>query len=124
MADLFKEIIPSLLTTKNHCLEEEKDYVSFVINKAISQHDDGIFYAAEMNRMPSELPRRAQYEFYYHSLRAKRRPFIKWAKPIKEDDLAIVKQYYGYNDTKARDALRILNTSQLDMIRKILTIGA
>lgn len=122
MSDLFKDILPSLQLTKKYCLDNEKDYNPFMVNKSISYHDDGIFYAAEMNRYP-DLPRKSQYDFYFHVLKAKRRPFIKWAKPIKLDDIELVKQYFSYNDAKARDALKILNTGQLEMIRKALTIG-
>lgn len=122
MAELFKDILPSLQLTKKYCLEDEKDYVPFVVNKFISLHDDGLFFAAEMNQYP-DLPKRAQYDFYFHALKAKRRPFVKRDKPVKEDDVELVKQYFGYNDAKARDALRILNTNQLEMIRKVLTVG-
>lgn len=122
MSDLFKDILPSLQLTKKYCLEDEKDYVPFMVNKFISLHDDGLFFAAEMNQYP-DLPRKAQYDFYFHTLKTKRRPFVKRDKPVKEDDVELVKQYFGYNDSKARDALRILNTNQLEMIRKVLTVG-
>lgn len=122
MSDLFKDILPSIQLTKKHCLEDEKDYNPYMVNKFVSLHDDGLFYAAEMNRY-TQLPKMAQYTFYLHSLKARRRPFVKMAKPLKEDDVELVKQYFGYNDVKARDALRILNTNQLDMIRKVLTVG-
>lgn len=122
MSDLFKDIIPSLQFTKKHCLEEEKDYNSFMVNKAMSYHDDSLFYAAEMNMMP-HLPRMAQYDFYFHALKAKKRYFVKWAKPIKEDDIEIIKQYFNYNDRKAMDILNIITADQLVMIRKALTIG-
>lgn len=122
MSDLFKDILPSLQLTKKYCLEEEKDYNPFMVNKSISYHDDGLFYAAEMNRYP-DLPRRSQYDFYFHALKAKRRPFVKWAKPISLEDVDLVKQYFGYNDAKARDSLNILSKDQLVMIRKALTVG-
>jgi len=122
MADLFKQIIPSLLSTKKDCLEDEKDYVPFVVNKAISQYVDGIFYANEMNRYP-ELPKRAQYDFYFHSLAAKKRPFVKWSKPEKEQNIELIKQYFNYSDKKAREVLNIISQDQLVMIRNVLTVG-
>jgi len=45
---------------------------------------------------------------------------VKWNKNAKEEDVELVKRYFNYNETKARDALKILNNNQLDMIRKIL----
>jgi hypothetical protein len=119
MADLFKDIIPSLLLTKKYCLEDEKDYNAYVVNKVVSNHQDGIFLAVEMNKYP-DLPKKAQYDFYFNGLVSKRRPYVKWNKNAKEADVELVKKYFNYNETKARDALKILNTNQLDMIRKIL----
>lgn len=122
MAELFKDILPSLQLTKKYCLEDEKDYVPFIVNKFISLHDDGLFFAAEMNQYP-DLPKRAQYDFYFHALKAKRRPFVKREKPVEEEDVELVKKYFGYNDTKARESLNILSKDQLVMIRKALTVG-
>lgn len=122
MAELFKDILPSLQLTKKHCLEDEKDYNAYMVNKFISLHDDGLFYAAEMNRYP-DLPKRAQYTFYLHALKSRRRPFVKMAKPVKLEDVELVRQYFGYNDTKARESLNILTKDQLVMIRKALTVG-
>lgn len=122
MSDLFKDILPSIQLTKKHVLEDEKDYNPYMVNKFISLHDDGLFYAAEMNRYP-QLSKMAQYTFYLHALKSRRRPFVKMAKPVKQEDVELVKQYFGYNEIKARDVLGILNTNQLEMIRKSLTIG-
>ena len=37
---------------------------------------------------------------------------------MSEDDLELVKSYYGYSDEKARQALSILSDDQLTLIRK------
>jgi hypothetical protein len=39
------------------------------------------------------------------------------------DYLEVVKEYYGYNDDKALQALRILTKDQLDHITKVLNKG-
>jgi Bacteriophage clamp loader A subunit len=123
MADLFKEIVPSILQTKKHCLENEKDYVPFVVNKTLSYHDDCLFYAAEMNQYPG-LPHRLQYDFLFHSIKSRRRPFARWVKPEeKNDDIKAVQAYYNYSETKARESLNILTEDQLVMIRKAYTVG-
>ena len=41
----------------------------------------------------------------------------KWVKKVSEDDLELVKEYYGYNNEKARQALSILSDDQLVLIR-------
>ena len=121
MAELFKDIIPSILTTKKYCLEDEKDYVPFIVNRALSYHDDALFYANQLNQM-SGLDRRLQYDFFINTIRAKKRYFTKWAKPIKASDLAVIKLYFGYSDSKATEALKILTSEQIDLIRKRMSI--
>ena len=47
----------------------------------------------------------------------------KWVKKEDSDELDLVKQYYQFNDEKARQALALLSKQQLSMIRTILTNG-
>jgi hypothetical protein len=120
--DVFRDILPSLLQTKKHILENEKDYVPFLVNRMMSYHDDALYYANEMN-LHHQLSKRMQYDFYFHGLRSKKRGWAKWIKPVKEADLAAVKLYFGYSDAKARTSLNILTTEQLAHIREITTVG-
>ena len=119
MTDLFKETIPSILQTKKHVItaENEGDYVPFVVNKAISFHQDCIFEVNVMNLMPN-TDKLLQYHYLINRLRGYKRPFQKWLKRESIDDLACIKEYYGYSNEKAKDALRILNDEQLAEIRK------
>ncbi len=81
MADLFKEIIPSLNNKKNHMLDEglmtTKEYNSFIINKNYSFGDDILF--ANMMNMNSHLSSKMQYDFYFYGLDNKSR-YNKWIK--------------------------------------------
>lgn len=122
MADLFKDIIPSILEKKKYILEDEKDYSPFMVNRAVSQHVDCIYFANEMNRFHN-LDRRPQYDYYINIVKAHKRPFVKWAKPIKESNLEAVKTYYGYSDAKAAEALKVLNDEQIAFIKKRTTTG-
>jgi len=70
----------------------------------------------------SELPKDMQYEFYINSLR-KRKRFSPWIKQDKVKDLDIVKQYYGYSNEKALQALKILSQDQITFIRNKLDVG-
>jgi hypothetical protein len=121
MAELFKDLIPSILTTKKYCLEDEKDYVPFIVNRALSYHDDALFYANQLNQM-SGLDRRLQYDFLINSIRGKKRYFTKWAKVIKTNELKAVKLYFGYSDTKALEAMKILNKEQIAEIVKLVEV--
>ena len=49
-----------------------------------------------------------------------RKRFTPWLKKDTVENIELVKQYYGYNHSKAVAALRILTNSELDSIKKIL----
>ena len=57
-----------------------------------------------------------------NSVRKKRR-YSKWLKPEKLSDMDIVKEYYGFGNQKAKDALSILTKEQLDYIKDKLNQG-
>jgi hypothetical protein len=122
MSDLFKDIIPSILYTKNHVLENDKDYPAFVVNRAISFHYDCVLQANEMNQYPS-LPANMQYQFLLNSIRGYKRPFRKWEKRETIEDLEAVKEYYNYSNEKAKEALVLLDATQIDTIKKKLNKG-
>lgn len=122
MADLFKEIIPSILSTKKDCLVDEKDYVPFVINKALSFHYDCIMAANEMNMRPN-LDRQLQYHYYLNTIRPYKRPFQKWLKRETIDDLEAIKEYYGYSNEKAKDVLSLISKDHLETIKHKIDKG-
>jgi hypothetical protein len=122
MTDLFKDILPSIMQTKQHILEEEKDYNAFMVNRALSYHPDCIMYANEMNQN-FNVDQKPQYDYLINKIRAKKRPFVKWEKPVKEDDLLAVKLFFGYSDKKALECLKILTQEQLHIIKIKTQIG-
>jgi hypothetical protein len=118
-ADLFREIIPSILQTKKDMMQDEldeKEYQPFLVNRALSYHMDCIFHANQMN-MSGNLDKTLQYKYLLHSVRAMKRKFQPWQKASALKDLACVKEYFGYNDEKAKDALRILTEDQIAEIK-------
>jgi len=125
MADLFKEILPSILQTKEYALlteQDEKSYSSFMVNRALSYHRDTALIANEMNRYPN-LDNKLKYDFLLNIVRASKRPYSKWFKKAKSVDLDVVKEYYGYSDAKAYEALKILTDDQIAVIKKELYKG-
>jgi len=123
--DLFKEILPSILQTKVDLLktpEDEKAYVPFVINRAMSNHPDCILLVNEMNLVP-HLDKKLQFHFLLNTTRSWKRPFKKWMKLEKSDDLEAIKVAYGYSDSKAREVLSILSEDQKVEIRKTMDRG-
>ena len=99
----------------------EKNYPPYIINKCMSHHMDTVLYANEMN-MKHDIPSRLQYDFYIHIVRPRKR-FSPWGKQDKVKDLDVVKQYYGYSNEKAKQALTILTKEQLAFIKSKFETG-
>lgn len=99
----------------------EKDYNPFLTNRALSYHSDTIHFANEMNRL-NHIDNLLQFDFLLNIVRPRKR-FAKWAKKDNDSDLLIVKEYFNYNDSKARQALSILSPQQIAIIRTTLTKG-
>ena len=119
MPDLFKDIIPSILQTKTNVLQNEldvKDYTPFVVNRALSYHMDCILYANELNLYP-EMDKDLQYQYLLNTIRPMKRKFQPWQKALADKDLECVKEYFGYSNQKAKEALRILNDEQIAEIK-------
>lgn len=120
MPDLFKEIIPSILQTKKIPFQDEldyKDYVPFVVNRALSYHMDCVLYVNEMNLHP-EVEKDLQYQYLLNTIRPMKRKFQPWQKSEVDKNLDCVKTYFGYSNQKAKEALRILNDEQIAEIKR------
>ena len=98
-----------------------RKYPSFVVNKCLSGFIDCIMHVNEMNRY-HQLDNDLQYNYYLYSIRKSKR-FAPWDKFQTDNDLELVKQFYGYSTDKARDALKLLNKDQLEVIRSKLNVG-
>lgn len=122
MADLFKDIVPSILQTKKDVLDNEKDYAAFVVNRSLSYHMDCILYANQMN-INHGLPKKLQYQYLLQSVRPIKRKFEKWQKATNIKDIEYVKEYFGYSNEKAKEAMRLLSNEDLQIIKNKLDKG-
>ena len=116
-----KDWLNSINHTKEDLSEDIKSYPPYIVNRCLSGHIDCIMYANEMN-MHHQLDKDMQYSFYLNTLR-KRKRFSPWLRKDKITDLECVKQYYGYSNEKASQALKILTKEQLTFIKQRLDIG-
>ena len=120
-----KDWLNSINFNKDNLIEEDpaviKDYAPYIINRCLSGTIDSILFANEMNKYPN-LDKDKQYNFYLNTLRKKKR-FSPWLRKEKVTDLQSVKQYYGYSNEKASQALKILSKQQLEFIRQRLETG-
>jgi hypothetical protein len=104
-----------LVSGKDVILDNEKSYVPFVVNKALSFHKDCILYVNEVNQK-HYLPKKMQYDYLRLSIRKWKRPFQKWQKKESIDYLEAVKEYYDLSDMKAKEVINILPKEKLDII--------
>jgi len=99
----------------------EKQYVPFVVNKTYSYFADSLMYANAMN-LHHNLPNKLQFDYLLNSLRPAKR-FTKWVKKYDSEDIGAVRQYYGYSTKKATEALKLLSSHQLQIIKEQLQEG-
>ena len=100
----------------------EKKYPPYVINKCLSMHYDCIAQANEINGFHF-LPKRLQFHFLINSIRKRKRFGGKWLSSTKLKNLQYVKEYYGYSNEKAKQALNILSKEQIEVIKESLKKG-
>ena len=94
----------------------EREYNSFMVNRSLSYFNDTVLYANEMN-IHHNIDNRLQFDFLINMVR-KRKRFSKWEKVVSESDVEVVKEYYGYNNEKARSALSLLTRENINELKK------
>jgi hypothetical protein len=119
------DYINAINFTKQNLFEDpqaHKDYNAWIVNKGLSYFPDTLLYANEMNRHYG-IPKNWQFSFLLNSITKKKR-FSKWSKKDTiSDSLRLVKEYYGYSNEKAKQALSVLSEEQLAMIEQKLYKG-
>ena len=121
-----KDYLNAINHTKKNVMASEdrmwvKKYPAFIVNKVLSGFQDTIMLVNEMNRNHF-LDKDMQFQFLLNSIRSKKRysPFLR-ARKLK--DIECVKEYYGYNNEKAKTALDILTKKELKLIKEKLYKG-
>ena len=99
----------------------EKDYEPFIVNRGLSFFPDTILYVNEMNTRAS-LDKIPQFLFLLNSIRPRKR-YSKWLKKEKLEDVQIVSEYYGYSLAKSKEALKVLTTEQVKIMKTSLEKG-
>ena len=83
---------------------------------------DTIMHSNEMNGLHF-LPKRMQFHYLINSIRKKKRFGGKWLSQKKVKDLEVIKEYYGYSNSKAKEALNLLSDDQIENIKLGLKKG-
>ena len=121
-----KDYLNAINYTKENLLgtedeQWEKKYYPFIVNRCVAPFPDAIMLVNEINQL-HYLDKKLQFDFLINSLRPRKR-FTPWLKAKKLKNLEYVKEYYGYNNEKAKVALDILNDEQISAIKRKLNKG-
>ena len=100
---------------------EEKAYQPFLINRALSYHQDSVFLTNEMN-VRHGVDNRLQYMFFLNTLR-KRQRFSQWQKPYISKKLDTIKEYYQISTREAKDYVELLSDKQLRDLKNRMKTG-
>ena len=109
----------SLLDTEDEMWE--KKFYPFIINKCVAPFEDTVMLVNEINQL-HHLDKKLQFDFLINSLRPSKR-YAPWLKAKKLKNLEYVKEFYGYNNEKAKVALDILDDEQISAIKEKLNKG-
>ena len=109
----------SLLDTEDEMWE--KRFAPFIVNKCVAPFEDTVMLVNEINQL-HHLDKKLQFDFLINSLRPRKR-YAPWKKAKKLKNLEYVKEFYGYNNEKAKAALDILDDEQISAIKNKLNKG-
>ena len=110
---------------------QEFKYEKWRTVSSLSNFVDTIFYANEMN-INHQITDKMHYDYLFYSVRKTKRFNKKKNEQDKkseqlqkeeQDKIALLQDFYKYNVTKAKAALRVLTEAQIESIRKRLEKG-
>lgn len=110
------------ITSGKNPIEIDTDYSQWRTNNVLSNYRETIFYANEMN-CHYGVTNKMHYDYLYYSIRKKRMKGVKETDQEKKDRkqkealLSLISNYYKYNNVRAKEALRILNNEQIEIIK-------
>ena len=121
-----KDYLNAINHSKEPLLDSEdeqwtKKYPPFIVNKCLAPFPDTIQLVNEINQY-HHLDKKLQFDFLINSMRPRKR-YTPWMKAKKLKNLEYVKEYYGYNNEKAKSALDILSDEQISAIKTKLNKG-
>ncbi len=120
MSDTFFDQLGSIQLTKKYWMDsqKEKQYSCIGINIGLSQHIDSIFFVNDMNIYWQVITPKMHYDYLFYRIRQMKRPFKKWAKKNKDENIQLIQDAYNINRQRAIEYLAFLNEDQIEEIRK------
>jgi hypothetical protein len=119
------DYVNDILYAKKNLIKDESSevlYNSFLTNRSLSYHFDCVLFANEMNRR-HHTDKKMQHDFFINTIRSKKRPFAKWVKNEKSENLECIKTYFGFSESKALEVLDLLSDEDIKTIKEKTDIG-
>lgn len=101
--------------------ETKSSYKPYMINRFLSGSPDCVLFANDMNSM-AHLDADMQYDYYFYSLRQKKR-FAKWMKAEKNEQIDMLMEFYGYNFKRAKEVISLHTEKDFKRIQSALDKG-
>lgn len=101
----------------------QTDFVSFMINRGMSQNVETILIANEMNKH-WQCTKEMVHDFYFYILSKKKR-YGKWAKQSSDnkEELELLMKHYAINRKRAIEYLSLLSSEDIENIKKQYEVG-
>jgi len=96
--------------------ETERDYLPFLVNRALSFSPDTILHANAVNQYPN-VDKKLQYDYLFGAVRQRKR-YDKWIKREEDDLIPLISKVYGVSPRKAAEYLTMLPKEALEELRK------
>ena len=121
-----KDYLNAINHTKERLMDTEDEqwerkYPPYIVNKCVAPFQDTIMLVNEINQF-HHLDKKLQFDFLINSLRPRKR-YTPWVKAMKLENLEYVKEFYGYDNEKAKVALDILDDEQISAIKQKMNKG-
>jgi hypothetical protein len=68
------------------------------------------------------IDKKSQFDFYRFGVRKKKR-YSPWLRKEEDNNIAVIKEVFGYSETKAREVLNIISPQDMDKLKKSLEKG-
>jgi len=119
------DFVNSINHTKVDLFEDpqaEKEYNPFIINRALSNFPDTLFFVNEMNSR-THLDKKLQFDFLKESISKKKR-YSKWnKKETITEDIEAICSYYKYSKSRAFEVVNLLTPEQVAHIKQEMNKG-
>ena len=98
----------------------EAEYNPFIVNKALSMHEDTILYAGWLNMHP-HIDSKIQNDYLLKGVRKKKR--FGWIKPKDDERISLIMEAMQVNHRRACEISKILTDAHLEILKQQIFKG-